>query len=151
MLDDGSGFWHGISAAEFLAERGAAVELLTPARGVGLAIPHESVAGVLRRLGSNGVRFRLLVIVTSVSGTTVSLADAVTGEPSETEAALLVVRSKLRVNDELLRELAGEVPTLVAVGDCSSARRLSHAVLDANSAVRQFDEGRLGNAAMVVF
>jgi 2,4-dienoyl-CoA reductase (NADPH2) len=151
VLDDGSGFWHGISAAEFLAERGAAVELLTPARGVGLAIPHESVAGVLGRLGSNGVRFRPLVIVTSVSGTTVSLADAVTGEPSETEAALLVVRSKLRANDELLRELAGEVPALVAIGDCSSARRLSHAVLDANSALRQFDEGRLGNAAMVVF
>ena len=151
VLDDGSGFWHGISAAEFLAERGAAVELLTPARGIGLAIPHESVAGVLGRLGGNGVRFRPLVTVTAVRGTKVSLADAVTGEPSETEAALLVVRSKLRVNDELLLELAGEVPALVAVGDCSSARRLSHAVLDANSALRQFDEGRLSNAAMVVF
>ena len=28
VVDDGSGFWHGISAAEFLAERGAAVELV---------------------------------------------------------------------------------------------------------------------------
>jgi hypothetical protein len=55
------------------------------------------------------------------------------------------------VNDELLRELEGEVPALVAVGDCSAARRLSHAVLDANSAVRSFDAGRLGNAAMAVF
>jgi 2,4-dienoyl-CoA reductase (NADPH2) len=151
VLDDGSGFWHGISAAEFLAERGAAVELLTPARGVGLAIPHESVAGVFARLGRNGVRFRPLVTVTSVNGTTVSLADAVTGAPSEIEAELLVVRSKLRANDELLRELDGEVPALVAVGDASSARRLSHAVLDANLAMRQFDAGRLGNAAMVVF
>jgi 2,4-dienoyl-CoA reductase (NADPH2) len=151
VLDDGSGFWHGISAAEFLAERGAAVELLTPARGIGLAIPHESAAGVLGRLGGNGVRFRPLVTVTAVRGTKIFLADAVTGEPSETEASLLVVRSKLRVNDELLRELADEVPALVAVGDCSSARRLSHAVLDANSALRQFDEGRLSSAAMVVF
>jgi 2,4-dienoyl-CoA reductase (NADPH2) len=151
VLDDGSGFWHGISAAEFLAERGAAVELLTPARGVGLAIPHESVAGVLGRLGSKSARFRPLVTVTAVSGTTVSLADAVTGEPSETEAALLVVRTKLRVNDELLLELDGHVPALVAIGDCSSARRLSHAVLDANTALREFDAGRLDNAAMVVF
>jgi 2,4-dienoyl-CoA reductase-like NADH-dependent reductase (Old Yellow Enzyme family) len=151
VLDDGSGFWHGISAAEFLAERGAAVELLTPARGVGLAIPHESVAGAFARLGRNGVHFRPLVTVTSVDGTTVSLADAVTGAPSELEAELLVVRSKLHANDELLRELDGEVPALVAVGDASSARRLSHAVLDANLAVRQFDTGRLGNAAMVVF
>ena len=66
VLDDGSGFWHGVSAAEFLAERGAAVELLTPARGVGLAIPHESVAGLHQRLRSNGVRFRPLVTVTAV-------------------------------------------------------------------------------------
>ena len=151
VLDDGSGFWHGISAAEYLAERGSTVELLTPARGVGLAIPHESIAGVLTRLGRNGVHLRPLVSVTSVSGTTVSLIDALTGEAAETEAELLVVRSTLHANDALLRELDGEVPALVAVGDCSSARRLSHAVLDANLALRQFDAGRLGNAAMVVF
>ena len=151
VLDDGSGFWHGVSAAELLAERGASVELLTPARGVGLAIPHESVAGLHQRLRSNGVRFRPLVTVTAVNGSTISLADAVTGEPAETEAELLVVRTRLRVNDELLLELEGEVPALVAVGDCSAARRLSHAVLDANSALRRFDEGRLGNTAMVAF
>jgi len=151
VLDDGSGFWHGVSAAEYLAERGAAVELLTPARGIALAIPHESVAGVLARLGSNGVCYRTLTTVTSVRGSTVSLADAVTGEPSELEADLLVVRTRLLPDGALLRELAGEVPALVAVGDCSAARRLTHAVLDANSAMRRFDEGRLDNAGMVVF
>jgi 2,4-dienoyl-CoA reductase (NADPH2) len=151
VLDDGSGFWHGVSAAEYLAERGAAVELLTPASGIALAIPHESVAGVLARLGSNGVRYRPLTTVTSMRGSTVSLADAVTGEASEIEAELLVVRTRLRPDDALLRELDGEVPALVAVGDCSAARRLSHAVLDANTALRQFDEGRIGNAGMVVF
>ena len=149
VLDDGSGFWHGISAAEYLAERGVAVELLTPARGIALAIPHESVAGVLGRLGSNGVRYRTLTTVTSVSGPTVSLADAVTGEASELEAELLVVRTRLQPDDALLRELDGDVPALVAIGDCSAGRRLTHAVLDADSAVRQFDEGRLGSAAMV--
>jgi 2,4-dienoyl-CoA reductase (NADPH2) len=151
VLDDGSGFWHGVSAAEYLAERGAAVELLTPARGIALAVPHESVAGVLARLGSNGVRYRPLTTVTSMRGSTVSLADAVTGEASEIEAELLVVRTRLRPDDALLRELDGKVPALVAVGDCSAARRLSHAVLDANTALRQFDEGRIGNAGMVVF
>ena len=49
VVDDGSGFWQGISAAEYLAERGAGVELVTPARAVGLAIPEESVANVHRR------------------------------------------------------------------------------------------------------
>ncbi|HUJ91586.1 MAG TPA: FAD-dependent oxidoreductase [Gaiellaceae bacterium] len=151
VLDDGSGFWHGISAAEYLAERGAAVELLTPARGIALAIPHESVAGVLGRLGSNGVRYRTLTTVTSVRGSTVSLADVVTDESSQLEADLLVVRTRLLPDDALLRELVGEVPALVAVGDCSAGRRLTHAVLDANSALRRFESGRLDNAGMVAF
>jgi 2,4-dienoyl-CoA reductase (NADPH2) len=149
VVDDGGGFWHGVSAAEFLAERGVAVELLTPARGVGLAIPHESIANVLGRLRGNGVRFRVLVNVAGVSGSTVFLADSVTGEPDETEADLVVVRTRLRVNDELARELDGAGPAVVLIGDCASPRRLSHAVLDANVALRRFHEGRLGAAAMV--
>ena len=151
VVDDGAGFWHGVSAAEFLAERGAAVELVTPARAVALAIPHESVANVHRRLRGNGVRFRAFATVTAVSGSTISLADSVNGEPSETEADLVVVRTQLRVNDELLRELDGSGPALAAIGDCAGPRRLNHAVLDANTAVRRFNEGRLTSEAMIVF
>jgi len=152
VLDDATGFWHGVSAAEFLAERGAAVELLTPARGVGLAIPHESIAHVLRRLRANGVRFRPFTDVASVDGTTVSLTDPITGEPAgELEAELVVVRTRMRMNDELARELDGEVPALVVIGDCSAPRRLSHAVLDANFAVRRFEAGLLTAAPTVAF
>jgi 2,4-dienoyl-CoA reductase (NADPH2) len=151
VLDDGSGFWHGVGAADYLAEHGAAVELLTPARGIALAIPHESVGGLLRRLRGNGVRFRTLVDVAGVRDATISLADVVTGEPAETEAELLVVRAPLEVEDALLRELEDEGPMLVSVGDCSAPRRLSHAVLDANLALRRFDQGRLSQAAAAVF
>jgi 2,4-dienoyl-CoA reductase-like NADH-dependent reductase (Old Yellow Enzyme family) len=151
VLDDGSGFWQGISAAEYLAERGASVELVTPARAVGLAIPEESVANVHRRLGSNGVRFRSLSLVAGVDGAIVRLADAVTGEPSETTADLVAVVSSLRVEDALAAELAGTVPALVAIGDCAAPRRLNHAVLEANLALRRFHEGRLGAASLVLF
>jgi 2,4-dienoyl-CoA reductase (NADPH2) len=151
VVDDGSGFWQGISAAEFLAERGAAVEIVTPARAVGLAIPEESVASVLRRLGSNGVLFRALSVVTGVDGTDVRLADAITGEPSGTVADLVVAQTTLRVEDGVLRELEGTVPALVAIGDCASPRRLNHAVLEANVAVRRFHAGRLGAESLVLF
>ena len=150
VADDGSGFWQGISAGEFLAERGAGVEIVTPARGVGLAIPEESVANVLRRLRSNGVRFRPLSVVDGVEGTTVQLADAVTGEPSETVADLVVVVTTLSPVDGLVTDLDGAVPALVAIGDCASPRRLNHAVLEANVAVRRFHEGRLGSTAVVL-
>jgi 2,4-dienoyl-CoA reductase (NADPH2) len=151
VLDDGSGFWHGVSAAEYLAEHGAAVELLTPSRGIALSIPHESVSGALRRLRGNGVRFRPLVEVTGVHGSVISLADAVTGEPAETEAELLVVRSTLSADDGLLHELEESGPAIVAIGDCSAPRRLSHAVLEANIALRRFEEGRLSRHAAAVF
>jgi 2,4-dienoyl-CoA reductase (NADPH2) len=152
VLDDAIGFWHGVSSAEFLAEQGASVELLTPARGVALAIPHESVGGALQRLRANGVRFRPLATIASVSGTTVSLSDPVTGGPlGEVEADLVVVRTRLRMNDELVGQLEDEVPALVAIGDCSAPRRLSHAVLDANVALRKFEAGKLSPVPLVPF
>jgi 2,4-dienoyl-CoA reductase-like NADH-dependent reductase (Old Yellow Enzyme family) len=151
VLDDGGGFWQGISAAEYLAERGADVELVSPARAVGLGIPEESVANVHRRLRSNGARFRALSQVSGVDGTTVHLADVISGEPSETAADLVVVVSSLRVEDGLAAELAGSVPALVAIGDCAAPRRLNHAVLEANLALRRFHEGRLGSRSLVLF
>jgi 2,4-dienoyl-CoA reductase (NADPH2) len=150
VVDDGSGFWHAVSAAEYLAERGAAVELVTPARAVGLAIPEESTAAVLRRLRSNGVSFRSLTDVTAAAGDAVSLVDTITGEPSTTEAELVVVKTELRVNDELVHALEGRGPALVAIGDCAAGRRLNHAILEANVALRRFGEGRIGTVPVVL-
>ncbi len=147
VADDAVGFWHGVSSAEFLAERGAAVELVTPARAVGLAIPHESIAHVHRRLRAAGVRFRPFTEVVGVAGTTVTLADSITGEPAETSADLVVVKTRLGVEDGLVHSLDGKVPALVAVGDCAAPRRMSHAVLEANLALRRFDQGRIGSVA----
>ena len=147
VVDDGTGFWHGISAAEYLAERGAAVELLTPARGVGLAIPHESIGNVERRLARHGVRVRVLAKVTGVDGATVSFAEGSRASLPETTAELVVVRTRMRANDGLIRELEGAGPALATIGDASAPRRLNHAVLDANLAIRRFDRGLLGVAA----
>jgi 2,4-dienoyl-CoA reductase (NADPH2) len=152
VVDDGSGFWPGVSAAEFLVERGSAVELVTRARGVALTIPHESAGNVMRRLRANAIRFRTLVNVTAVSGTRLALTDAISGEPVDgTDADLVVIGPKLRCNDELAQELDGVVPALAVIGDCASPRRLNHAVLEANRAIRSFNAGELKGAATVVF
>jgi 2,4-dienoyl-CoA reductase-like NADH-dependent reductase (Old Yellow Enzyme family) len=152
VIDDGTGFWPGASAAELLAGRGAAVELATRARGVALTIPHESVGNVLRRLRAGGVRFRTLVNVTQVTGARLAFSDAITGEPIEgTEADLVVIVPRLRVNDELVHELDGEVPALALIGDCASPRRLSHAILDANRALHRFNAGAQNEVTTVLF
>jgi 2,4-dienoyl-CoA reductase-like NADH-dependent reductase (Old Yellow Enzyme family) len=141
VVEGPDGFWHAISAAEYLAERGIEVELLTAAPAVGLSIPHESIAGVHRRLRGNGVSFRPFVTVASVHGSTISLADSVTGEPLECSAELVVVRTPMRVNDELARELDGAAPAVAMIGDCLSPRRITQAMLEANLAVRALDRG----------
>jgi 2,4-dienoyl-CoA reductase (NADPH2) len=150
VVDDAVGFWHAISAAEYLAERGVDVELLTPGRAVGLAIPEESVAQLNQRLGAADVRLRPSARATGVDGTTLSFEEGPAAKPGQTQAELVVVRTRLRVEDALLHELAGTVPALVAVGDCAAPRRLNHAVLEANLAVRRFDEGRLTNETRVL-
>jgi 2,4-dienoyl-CoA reductase-like NADH-dependent reductase (Old Yellow Enzyme family) len=150
VVDDAVGFWHGVSAAEYLAARGASVELLTPARAVGLAIPHESIAHVHRRLRGAGVRFRPFATVAGVDGTTVTVEDTVTGERDELEADLVAVKTMLAVEDELVAALETAVPALVAIGDCAAPRRMSHAVLEANVALRRFEEGRLGPVATAI-
>ena len=151
MIDDGSGFWHGVGAAEWLAERGARVELVTRARGVALTIPHESAGNALRRLRGNGVRFHTLVAAVSIDGRKLALADAITGEPLDSlDADLVVVRTKLRANAALAHELDGRVGAIAVIGDCAAPRRLTHAVLDANRALRRFHAGELSSVAMIV-
>jgi hypothetical protein len=49
-------------------------------------------------------------------------------------------RSRLGVNDAQLRGMQRAVPALLAIGDRASPRRPTHAVLDANIALRRFDE-----------
>ena len=152
VLDDATGFWHGVSAAEYLAERGTAVELLTPGRMVAQSIPHESVAGVHRRLRGNGVKFRPYTNVKEVNGTAVQLVDTLTGEPGEVlDADLVVVRTNLGVNDQLATDLDRKVASIVCIGDSVSPRRLSHAVADASFALRAFEAGTLTSQHVVPF
>jgi hypothetical protein len=105
----------------------------------------------MRRLRNNGVRFRPFVSVASVSGTTVALTDSVTGEPSETSGDLVVVTPRLRAENDLASRLEGAVPALAAVGDCAAPRRLNHAVLEANLALRRFDAGELEGRSLALY
>jgi len=150
VVDDGSGFWHSISAAEYLAERGARVELVTPSPGVALAIPHESARNVAQRLGAHGVRTRVLVRVVAVAGERVTLTEGFGAEPADTEADVVVVRTELLANDGLARALEGADTAVTTIGDATAPRRLNHAVLDANLAIRAFDAGRLGSTAFAL-
>jgi 2,4-dienoyl-CoA reductase (NADPH2) len=150
VIDDAVGFWHGVSTAEYLVRRRGRRAAHSGSR----RRPrdrHESIAHVHGRLRGAGVRCcAVSTTVVGVEGTTVHVEDTVTGERGELDADLIVVKTMLAVQDELVAGLEGAVPALVAIGDCAAPRRMSHAVLEANLALRRFEEGRLGPVATAI-
>jgi 2,4-dienoyl-CoA reductase (NADPH2) len=135
VVDDGSGFWEAVSAAEALADAGLEVQLATPAAAVGAAIPHESIWPLLRRLGDRGVTLHAHARVTGIDPGQVTLADLFTGRPATLAVDFVVAHAGARANDELEAPLSATGLTVRTIGDCTSPRRISHAMWEADKAV----------------
>jgi 2,4-dienoyl-CoA reductase (NADPH2) len=130
VVDDGGGFWEAVSAAELLADLGCRVALVTPARSVGAAIPFESTAPLLRRLGERAVAFHELTRVVDSSPGVVRLQSTLTGEPWELPADFVAMHAGTVSNDA---QVGGDV--VRAIGDCVTPRRLTQAIWDADRTV----------------
>jgi 2,4-dienoyl-CoA reductase (NADPH2) len=135
VVDDGTGFWEAVSAAELLGDIGYRVALVTPARSVGAAIPFESTAPLLRRLGERSVAFHALTRVRHVGVTAVSLEYVLTGERSERPADFVAGHAGALANDGLVVELERDGTVVRSVGDALSPRRLTQAIWDADRTV----------------
>jgi 2,4-dienoyl-CoA reductase-like NADH-dependent reductase (Old Yellow Enzyme family)/thioredoxin reductase len=135
VVDDGTGFWEAVSAAELLGDRGYRVALVTPARSVGAAIPFESTAPLLRRLGARSVAFHSLARPIHVGASTVWLEDALTGEQSEIPADFVVGHAGAVSDDALVAAMERTDVAVRAIGDCLSPRRLTQAIWDADRTV----------------
>ncbi|MGH3758222.1 FAD-dependent oxidoreductase [Actinophytocola sp.] len=143
VVDDGSGRWEAYNAAEFLAERGAAVTLVTPATAVGAGLPVESLPPLLRRLHAHGVEFAVMTAVSRIEERCVHTVDAFAepGRPSRAArsrpAHITVVAGPSRSVDRLFVELRRQRTAVYAVGDCVAPRRISHAVLEGHRVAAQ--------------
>jgi 2,4-dienoyl-CoA reductase (NADPH2) len=135
VADDGTGFWEAVGAAELLADVGYGVALVTPARSVGAAIPFESTAPLLRRLGTRSVVFHALTRVTRVRATAVSIESTLTGEPSELLADVVAGHAGAMSNDALVAEVERDGAVVRSIGDALSPRRLTQAIWDADRTV----------------
>jgi 2,4-dienoyl-CoA reductase (NADPH2) len=135
VVDDGTGFWEAVSAAELLAEGGHRVALVTPAQSVGAAIPFESTAPLLRRLGARSVAFHALTQVVQVRAGAVDLESTLTGERFELAADFVVGHAGAMSDAALVGELEERGAVVRAIGDCLSPRRLTQAIWDADRTV----------------
>ena len=135
VVDDGSGFWDAVSAAELLGGAGVSVRLVTPAASIGAAIPFESIGPLRRRLGERSVAFHPFATVIHVSSSAVRLEHTLTGDSFELDADYVVGYAGARSNDELASQLDECRVVIRAIGDCVSPRRLTHANWDADRTV----------------
>lgn len=132
VLIDEVGFHEATSTAEFLADQGQQVEIVTPAlyvgQDLGLTLDLEMWH---RRARSKGIAIRPNVVVREISGNTVTVFNHYSGQEWRIEGVDTVVRAAPgRANDALYLALKGKVKELYRVGDCLAPRRVGPAILE---------------------
>jgi 2,4-dienoyl-CoA reductase (NADPH2) len=135
VVDDGTGFWEAVSAAELLADAGCRVAIVTPARSVGAAIPFESAGPLLSRLGERAVAFHELTRVLHAGASSVELENTLTGRRSGLPADFVAAHAGAASENGLIAELERAGTVVRCVGDALSPRRLTNAIWDADRAV----------------
>lgn len=135
VVDDGSGFWEAVSAAELLGDEDYAVHLATPAAGVGGALPHESIIPQLRRLGERRVSLHEHSRVAQAVHGGVSLVDVLTGVVTTVAADWVAAHAGVVADKSLADALARSGGVVRTIGDCVSPRRIGQAQFDADRTV----------------
>ena len=132
VIVDELGFHQSTSVAELLADRGCAVELLTPGMVVGqdLGITLD-MEGFCIRAASKGITLTPDSVVMGWDGSALSVLHHVSGHMLSLAADCIVLAVPGRADDELYLELVGDAAFEVhRVGDCLAPRRAHAAVID---------------------
>ena len=132
VQDDGSGFWWTYGVANALVDAGWQVTLSTPSATIAGAIPAESVAPLLVRLGTGDTRYEVLSELLQAGEGVANLMSLTSGAERTIAADLVVVQTG--------RSVAGPRPAIFSdrglevhsIGDCVAPRRLSQALFEAH-------------------
>ncbi|HMK34102.1 MAG TPA: mycofactocin system FadH/OYE family oxidoreductase 2 [Desulfomonilaceae bacterium] len=124
---------HGCNAtAEFLADKGKKVHILTPALSIGGILgPLQDFHLSRRRLALKNVTFTSDVAVLEIQGTVIKCVQVYSGELVEFidhDNIVLAVRNQSL--DRLYFSLRGKVKELYRIGDCVAPRKLDSAILE---------------------
>jgi len=121
----------GMSVADFLAEQGKKVELITPGQSPGSEMEGITNRALLQRLYLKGVTITLDTRLKEISGKAVTVANIFTDEDRVIEGVDTVVLAGGGIeNNELFYALKGKVKELYAAGDCKGVRKILWATND---------------------
>jgi thioredoxin reductase len=136
VIFDNTGLQEAPTVADYLAQRGKKVELVTyyvtlgAYWGVMQVGDHATHLPIIwSRLKQNGVVITPYTNVKSISGKTITIVDIWTGEERKIENIdTLVMATGYRSNTGLYNNLKGKVNELYAVGDCYVPKRVLDAI-----------------------
>jgi len=137
LVDQGDGDQECCSLAEFLADKGVKLEVITPSLFLGVELPALSVGPLYQRLLTKGVIITPLTRLRRISGSTVVGFNVYTDEEKAIENVdTVVLAGGRRACNELYRALKGRVRELYAVGDCVAPRRVDSAIREGDAVGR---------------
>lgn len=136
MLVDENGHHQAIATAEFLADLGKKVDIMTGEPFVGLELaPIGDLYLSRQRLLRKSVTFLPDRVLLEINGAVMTVADKFTEEVSLVEGYHTIVLVMGAVpDDKLFKQLSGIVPHVVRVGDCVAPRRIDIAILEGDRA-----------------
>ena len=120
-----------LEVADFLADRGAKVEVLTETLFAGSQVDESTLSAIYDRLLNKRVVITPLTKVKEIKGDTVIVFNVLTKAERQIKGVeTVVIASSGEADDVLYRSLKGEVKKLYAVGHCVSPRKLRDSIWD---------------------
>ncbi|MEU9289958.1 FAD-dependent oxidoreductase [Streptomyces sp. NPDC048275] len=133
VLDDGFGWWQGISAVESALAAGAReVTVITPGNGFATGLSPENRTQLMNRLAGAPLRVVAMNTVSATTAGEVHLRNVMDGHETRLAADVLVTVGERRPRRPDFTPADGQ--TVHAVGDCVVPRRIAHAVAEGRAA-----------------
>ncbi len=138
LLIDLDGHHKATGTAEFLADRGKQVHMITPALFVGGQLgPLQDLYLARQRLAKKGITFTPDIAVLEIQGTVVKGLNVYSNEMIDFEGYETLVLAAGNVsNDSLYFALKGKVEELYRIGDCVAPRKTDMAILEGHKVGR---------------
>jgi 2,4-dienoyl-CoA reductase (NADPH2) len=139
VLDDGFGWWQGISAVESALAAGAReVTLVTPGSGFATGISAENRTQLTSRLAGAPLRVVALNTVTATTVGGMRLRGILDGREIDLAADVLVTVGERRPSRPDFTGVDGR--TVRAIGDCVVPRLVAHAVAEGRAAAEEVED-----------
>jgi mycofactocin system FadH/OYE family oxidoreductase 2 len=137
VVIDEFGDMEATMTAEYLADQGKEVEIVTRQPFVGVNIEPFSFDPQMERLADRKVVFTPFTVVTEISGTTLQTFHPYARLERRIENVdTVVLMMGKRANDGLYFALKGKVPELHRIGDCLAPRKVSEAIWEGETTAR---------------